>query len=158
MLENTENRHCGCSCPMNNNDNMIIDNGYQNSMAMPASFGMKTSACNCCCEQHSTPSIETYSFNFTNYMPEDTCPEREETREEMIQNIRCLDFAVVELALYLDTHEDDEKALYLHKEYATKLKELKEKYQKVYGPLSNKFPCNKWRWLEEPWPWERGNY
>ena len=158
MLENTENRHCGSSCPMNNNDNMMIDNGYQNPMAMPASFGMKTSSCNCCCEQCPKTSIETYSFNFTNYMPEDTFPEREETREEMIQNIRCLDFAVVELALYLDTHEDDEKALCLHKEYATKLKELKEKYPKVYGPLSIKFPCNKWRWLEEPWPWERGNY
>lgn len=158
MLENNENRNCGCGCQMNNNENMMIDNGYQNAMAMPAGFGMKTSPCNCCCEQCPKPSIETYSFNFTNVMPEDTCPEREETREEMIQNIRCLDFAVVELALYLDTHEDDEKALCLHREYATKLKELKEKYQKVYGPLSIKFPCNKWRWLEEPWPWERGNF
>ena len=32
--------------------------------------------------------------------------------------------------------------------------ELKEAYQKVYGPLTKEFPCNKWRWLEEPWPWE----
>ena len=30
-------------------------------------------------------------------------------------------------------------------------KELKDKYQKVYGPLTINFPCNKWRWLEEPW-------
>ena len=37
-------------------------------------------------------------------------------------------------------------------------KELMDKYQKVYGPLTINFPCNKWRWLEEPWPWERGNY
>ena len=34
---------------------------------------------------------------------------------------------------------------------------LKDKYQKVYGPLTIEYPCNKWRWLEEPWPWERGN-
>ena len=39
-----------------------------------------------------------------------------------------------------------------------KLKDLKDKYQKVYGPLSIYYPCNKWRWLEEPWPWEGGNF
>ena len=79
-------------------------------------------------------------------------------REEMITKIKELDFAIIELALYLDTHPDDEKALCLHRRYAKELKELKDKYQKVYGPLSIYFPCNKWRWLEEPWPWERGNF
>ena len=38
------------------------------------------------------------------------------------------------------------------------IKDLKDKYQKMYGPLTIFYPCNKWRWLEEPWPWERGNY
>ena len=75
----------------------------------------------------------------------------------MLQKIRCLDFAVVELAEYLDTHNDDKKALKLHKEYSCKIHDLKEKYQKMFGPLSIYFPCNKWRWIEEPWPWERGN-
>ena len=36
------------------------------------------------------------------------------------------------------------------------LKDLEDKYQKVYGPLTINYPCNKWRWLEEPWPWEGG--
>ena len=53
------------------------------------------------------------------------------------------------------THPDDEKALCLHRHYANVLKELMDRYQKVYGPLSINYPCNKWRWLEEPWPWER---
>ena len=35
---------------------------------------------------------------------------------------------------------------------------LKDKYQKVYDPLTINYPCNMWRWLEEPWPWERGNF
>ena len=39
-----------------------------------------------------------------------------------------------------------------------KAKELKDAYQKMYGPLTMNYPCKKWRWLEEPWPWERGNY
>lgn len=80
-----------------------------------------------------------------------------EAKEEMLQKIRCWDFAINELALYLDTHPDDEKALCLHRKYCKQVKDLKEKYQKVYGPLTINYPCNKWRWLEEPWPWERGN-
>ena len=79
-------------------------------------------------------------------------------RREMMQEIRALEFAINELALYLDTHPEDQKALCLHRKYCKKVKELKDKYQKVYGPLTINFPCNKWRWLEEPWPWERGNY
>ena len=79
-------------------------------------------------------------------------------REEMIMKIKEYQFAIIELALYLDTHPDDEKALCLHREYARELKDSRNKYQKVYGPLTIEYPCNKWRWLEEPWPWERGNY
>lgn len=80
----------------------------------------------------------------------ETC--KEMTRAEMLQKIREYNFAIIELGLYLDTHPEDQKALCLHREYAKKLKELKDKYQKVYGPLSIYYPCNKWRWIEEPWP------
>lgn len=73
-------------------------------------------------------------------------------KEEMLQQIRCCDFAITELALYLDTHPTDDKALCLHRKYCKEAKELKDKYQKVYGPLTINFPCNKWRWIEEPWP------
>ena len=78
------------------------------------------------------------------------------TRKEMLKGIKCLKFAVVELALYLDTHPDDTKALCLHNKYSKELKDLSDKYQKVYGPLTIEYPCNKWRWLENPWPWEGG--
>ena len=71
--------------------------------------------------------------------------------------IKCLAFAIQELALYLDTHTDDEKALCLHNKYCREYRDLTDKYQKVYGPLTINYPCNKWRWLEEPWPWEGGN-
>lgn len=86
------------------------------------------------------------------------CEKNNLSRQDMINQIRCLDFAIIELALYLDTHPDNEKAICLHNEYANKLKNLKDQYQKMYGPLSIYFPCKKWRWLEEPWPWEGGNY
>ncbi len=88
---------------------------------------------------------------------EQCCEERRRIREEMIHQIKALNFAVIELGLYLDTHHDDQRALCLHREYTKQLKELKDQYQRVYGPLSIYYPCNKWRWLEEPWPWEGGN-
>lgn len=156
MLEN-ENRNCGCSCNnnymMNNNSNMMIENNdYPNTMPTTAGIGMNSSN-NCCCQSNNINSrIPMYSYEFTNIGDEKTCPEKEETREEMLEKIRCLKFAIVELAEYLDTHPDDEKALCLHREYSTKLKELMEQYQKVFGPLTIAFPCNKWRWLEGPWP------
>ena len=81
-----------------------------------------------------------------------------DVRREMINKIRCLEFAINELALYLDTHPEDQRALCLHNKYCKELKDLKDKYQRVYGPLTINYPCNKWRWLEMPWPWERGNY
>ena len=108
--------------------------------------------CNCGCEEHQEEVLPTME------LPEHKeCP-RDCKREEMAMKIKELDFALVELGLYLDTHPDDRKALCLHNTYAKQVKELKDKYQKVYGPLTMDYPCNKWRWLEQPWPWERGNY
>ncbi len=88
----------------------------------------------------------------------DNCECKNNVREEMMMKIKSYNFSIVELGLYLDTHPDDEKALCLHREYTNKLKELEDKYQKMFGPLTIFYPCKKWRWLEEPWPWERGNF
>ena len=81
------------------------------------------------------------------------CNGRDMRRQEMIDQIKSLDFAIIELGLYLDTHPDDQRALCMHREYCKQAKDLKDKYQKMYGPLTIFCPCNKWRWLEEPWPW-----
>ncbi len=70
---------------------------------------MEMSSCNCPCQNENTVDCEL--------------------RREMIQEIRCLDFAITELALYLDTHPEDEKALCLHRKYAKQARDLKDKYQ-----------------------------
>ncbi len=145
-----ENRNC--SCNMNSDDNMMnsysnnvsgtnytVMNNFYNNSNTNDSMVMHSSNCNCDCD-NTERTVDC------------------DVRIEMIQNIRCLDFAINELALYLDTHPDDEKALCLHRKYCKEAKELKDKYQKVFGPLTINYPCNKWRWLEEPWPWERGNF
>ena len=82
-----------------------------------------------------------------------SCECKRMQRKELAEKIKALNFAVIELALYLDTHPEDEKALCLHRKYAKELRELEDIYQKMYGSLSIKFPCNKWRWLEAPWAW-----
>ena len=128
-----ENRNCNCMQNMNNNMATELEN-EMNEMVL---FGNeKNNECN----------------------DRRNCEELRETRREMAEKIKCLEFAINEFALYLDTHPDDKKALCLHRKYVKECKELKDKYQKVYGPLTINYPCNKWRWLEEPWPWERGNY
>ena len=91
-------------------------------------------------------------------LPEQKACPRDCKREEMIMKVRELDFAVEDISLYLNTHPDDRRALCLHNTYANQLRDVKDKYQKVYGPLTIDFPCNRWTWLEDPWPWERGNY
>lgn len=108
--------------------------------------------CNCGCDDNKEEVLPTMELPVKKECPRDC------KREEMAMKIRELDFALVELGLYLDTHPDDRRALCLHNNYARQVKELKDKYQKVYGPLTMDYPCNKWRWLEQPWPWERGNY
>lgn len=112
----------------------------------------------CCCnkEMHNMHAEYTLISNNTENMNDNEC--NNITREKMLKEIKSLQFAIIELGLYLDTHPEDERALCLHRKYARELKDLKDKYQKVYGPLTINFPCNKWRWIEEPWPWERGNF
>ena len=104
----------------------------------------------CCCNSEDFDNYNNCGCNMERN--DDNCCERMKTRQEMMEKIKCLDFAIIELALYLDTHPDDERALCLHREYTKEVKELKDKYQKVFGPLTIFYPCNKWRWLEEPWP------
>ena len=113
---------------------------------------------NCCTNENNfNKNIPTYSFSFSNNLSDNTCEKIKETKEDMLSKIQCLKFAIVELSEYLDTHEDDKKAIFIHNKYANELESLKEKYQKMFGPLTIYFPCNKWRWIEEPWPWEGGN-
>ena len=76
----------------------------------------------------------------------------------MIMKIRELAFASGDLGLYLDTHPEDERALQLHKKYSGELMKLKEEYQKMYGSLTMHNPSDRWSWIDEPMPWQRGNY
>ena len=91
-----------------------------------------------------------YDFQLSEMQENNELP----SKEELAEKLKCYRFAIIELALYLDTHPEDQKALCLHNEYARKFKKLEELYERLYGPLSIMTPCKKWRWLDSPWPWE----
>ena len=80
-----------------------------------------------------------------------------DARREMLQEIRCLDFAINELALYLDTHPNAKAALDLRNFYLKQYNNAMNRYQKQFGALGmndenlNETP---FQWVQSPWPWE----
>lgn len=142
-----ENENCSCeerNCNCGNNQNM---NCNYTPQGINAAFGYNSA------EALADDMNCNYASN-----TEECMDNRNAIRRDMMKQIKCLNFAVVELAEYLDTHPDDRKALCLHKEYCNQLENIKIKYQRAFGPLSINCPCDKWRWLEEPWPWERSDF
>lgn len=80
-----------------------------------------------------------------------------QSQSEMLNNLKALKFSINDLGLYLDTHPNDRNALNIFNNYCNKYKNLSKQYQMMYGPLTMMFPCNSWKWIDEPWPWEGGN-
>lgn len=76
--------------------------------------------------------------------------------QQLLREIQAVNFALIDLNLYLNTHPMDEQALQLHNEYVEKYKMLVQEYEELYGMLTptetSSFP---WEWINEPWPWER---
>lgn len=75
-----------------------------------------------------------------------------------LAELQALDFAIVELALYLDTHREDMEALELYQKYQELYQRCRQIYEKKYGPLSHSSAGNAegYPWLDDPWPWELG--
>ncbi len=72
-----------------------------------------------------------------------------------LTELQTLNFAIQELALYLDTHRNDADALELYRELQKMYKEGKKKYEATCGPLTHLTPGEgEYRWLDDPWPWE----
>lgn len=80
------------------------------------------------------------------------------TKKELLEQIQQLQFVVIELNLFLDTHPDNTTALRDYNTTVTKLKRVQNLYNRHYGMLTPiNISRNGWDWVESPWPWER-NY
>lgn len=79
-----------------------------------------------------------------------------------MEKIMQLDFALVDLGLYLNTHPEDNYALNLYNKIAKKADMCRTNYEKNFGPLcSFRSYCNSnsWNWINNPWPWsEKSNF
>ena len=72
-----------------------------------------------------------------------------------LTELQVMGFAIQELALYLDTHKDDEEAFMLYKQFQIMYEKAKDIYEKECGPLTHKsISSDSYRWLKDPWPWE----
>lgn len=78
-------------------------------------------------------------------------------RLALLREIQELEFATIELNLFLDTHPADQAALGDFHAARDRLNQVKKRYEEIYGPLTvNGFapPQYNWMWIEGPWPWE----
>lgn len=70
--------------------------------------------------------------------------------------LQVLGFAIQELALYLDTHPEDEEALDLYRSYQEIYHKGMMEYTERCGPVNHQTPVKGkgYRWIDDPWPWE----
>lgn len=75
-----------------------------------------------------------------------------------LSELQVLGFALHELALYLDTHRNDQEALELYHQYQKIYHEAMMEYSKTHGPMTHAMPADHrgYAWLDDPWPWEYG--
>ena len=76
---------------------------------------------------------------------------------KMLTDIDSLEFALIDLNLYLDVYPDDKNAIELFNKYRNEQNELLHAYQNEYGPIllnSDSLNNMPWMWDNKPWPWE----
>lgn len=74
-----------------------------------------------------------------------------------LEQLQIVDFALVELTLYLDTHPADMQAVQQFNQLAQQRAQLAHAFEIKYGPLmqfGHSFTRFPWQWSETPWPWQ----
>ena len=75
--------------------------------------------------------------------------------DTLLSQLQTVNFAVQELALYLDTHREDQEALEVYRTYQAAYHKAVMEYSQKYGPMNHGIPTDgPYRWLDDPWPWE----
>ena len=80
---------------------------------------------------------------------------KKEKQVTPMTELQTMAFALLELALYLDTHRDDKEALELYRMYQQMYHKGRMEYSQKCGPLMHSIPTDgPYQWLDDPWPWE----
>jgi len=79
-------------------------------------------------------------------------------KDELLYKIQMYNFALKDLNLYLDTHPTDQSMLNEYLKIKSTLEDNISKYESKYGPLTsfNSTNDDKWDWINNPWPWDKG--
>lgn len=75
----------------------------------------------------------------------------------LMEELQAIDFVLVELTLYLDTHPNDLEAIKQFNYYAKQRKTVRKQVEKIYGPLmqfGHSYSRYPWDWKNSPWPWQ----
>lgn len=77
-------------------------------------------------------------------------------KEQMLKDIGILDFVLVELTLYLDTHPCDRNAQEYFNHYSKIKMKMEKEFSQMYFPLRKDLAESgkEWRWGTAPAPWE----
>lgn len=76
---------------------------------------------------------------------------------DALHELQAIDFVLVELSLFLDTHPNDAAALQQFNQYASMRKQVAQHFEASYGPLlqyGHSGPQDSWKWSQPPWPWQ----
>ena len=79
-------------------------------------------------------------------------------RDKLLKKIMVLDFAAVDLGLYLNTHPQDERAISLYNKVVKKADDCRINFEKNFGPLCSFRSTSRnknWTWVDNPWPWSK---
>lgn len=81
-----------------------------------------------------------------------------EHKEQLYRDIGIVDFVLVDLVQYLDTHPFDREAIEYFNHYVKIKNQLMKEFSMKYYPLTKELAeSNKeWRWGMAPLPWEGG--
>ncbi|MCL2369767.1 MAG: spore coat protein CotJB [Firmicutes bacterium] len=77
-------------------------------------------------------------------------------KESLLHQIMQMDFACVDMHLYLNTHPTDNSAIMQLNHFGSEVRRLTQEYEKKFGPLSytSAHNSNTFDWINEPWPWQ----
>lgn len=77
-------------------------------------------------------------------------------REILLKRVQVCEFAMLDLALFLDTHPDDQQALAHYRKHQTMRKNAVAEYEERFGPLTkeNAAEGERWTWVDGLWPWQ----
>lgn len=96
-------------------------------------------------------------YNGYKVNPMDLKPANEQA--QLLTYLDSLDFATIDINLYLDVYPEDKDIIQLFNQYRVERNKLTVEYENKYGPLltssnaNNQYP---FVWVNDPWPWEGG--